>query len=315
MPPTAHSGVGHRVAAARVARRMTQKQLAGAACISLSMLRKVEQGSRQPSDLVLSTLADALSTTPQRLAGERTPTSSRVHSTLPALRAAIDTYDLPEDGPARPLPELRAAVGTVTRLRLASQYARIAVDQDKEFIDEGGLAGLLNELARAVQKGQGRDREEAVALLVMAYRAADGIAFKYGYYDLSSHIIHLMRWLAGRSGDAMLEAAVAYVRAETFFASQTLGAGLRGLESAIDAVPPGRSIESKAAKGALHMRAAVTAGRLIDGDRAWLHIREARRLAIGASWRRSKTDSRSARCGWAGPRRVRGEVSHVAWPG
>jgi transcriptional regulator with XRE-family HTH domain len=258
---------------------MTQKQLAEAACISLSMLRKVEQGSRRPSDHVLNSLAGALAVNPKRLIGERAHSSSRVHTILPALRAAIDTDDLPEDGPARSLTELRAAVETVTRLRLASQYARIALDQDKEFIDEGGLPGLLNELARAVQNTHGRDREQAAALLVMAYRAADGIAFKYRYYDLSSHIIHLMRWLAGLSGDAILEAAVAYVRAETFFASQTLDVGLRRLESAIDAVPAGRSINSNAARGALHMRAAVTAGRLSDGDSAWLHLREARRLA------------------------------------
>jgi transcriptional regulator with XRE-family HTH domain len=279
MPSHTRSGVGHRIAAARLTRRMTQPQLARAAGISLSMLSKIEVGDRQPSDHLLNALADALVIAPERLTGVGGQTNSRVHDVVPRLRAAINTHDLPEDGPTRPLPELRAAVDTVTQLRVASQYTRLAFDIDESFVGDGGLPMLLNELARTVQNTQGLEQERAAALLALAYRAADGIAFKYGYYDLSNHIIHLMRSLASSSGDPLLEGAVAYVHAETFFASDALPAGLRRLQAAIDTISAGSSIDNNAAQGALHMRAAVTAGRLNIADTAWLHMTEARRLA------------------------------------
>jgi transcriptional regulator with XRE-family HTH domain len=49
---------------------MSQAELAQAANVSLSMIRKLEQGSRMPSDAVLEAIASALSITPARLLGE-----------------------------------------------------------------------------------------------------------------------------------------------------------------------------------------------------------------------------------------------------
>ncbi|SER92306.1 hypothetical protein SAMN04487818_10679 [Actinokineospora terrae] len=116
-------------------------------------------------------------------------------------------------------------------------------------------------------------------MLTLALRAADGVAFKFGYLDLSARLIDLMRTAAQCAEDPLLVAAVAYVRTETFFASGDLGTAARALEHALDRVPLLDSAAAHASLGALHMRAAVVAGRAGKADRAADHLREARRAA------------------------------------
>jgi transcriptional regulator with XRE-family HTH domain len=270
MPPAARIGVGDRIAAARVARHMTQQSLADAASVSLSMIRKIEQGIRVPGDQVLSSISEALGVASERfIADIPGRTDSRVHVAIPALRAAIATYDLPDDGPIPALSSLQARVDKAMGQRLASRYTQLVTD----------LPDLLSASIRAFYAIDGRQKEEAAALLTMVYRAADAVASKYGYDDLSDRIIELMRWAAGHSGDPLLHAAVAYVRTETFFANNDLSSGLRRLELAIDATPSAVMVNSMAARGALHMRAAVVAGALIDAETASMHLAEAHKLA------------------------------------
>ena len=68
-----------------------------------------------------------------------------------------------------------------------------------------------------------------------------------------------MRWAASGAGDELLDAVVAYVRIEVFFANHNLRHGLRALDSAAGLVRPGTSAQAAAAYGSLHMRAAVVA--------------------------------------------------------
>lgn len=80
-------------------------------------------------------------------------------------------------------------------------------------------------------------------------------------------------------------AAVAYVRTETFFASGDLAAASRLLIAAADDLPVGLGESTPAAAaayGALHMRAAVVAGRAGNTDTAQDHLDEARRAAMRA---------------------------------
>ncbi|GLV88285.1 hypothetical protein Slala03_79740 [Streptomyces lavendulae subsp. lavendulae] len=86
-----------------------------------------------------------------------------------------------------------------------------------------------------------------------------------------------MRWAATQAGDPLLDAVCSYVRAETFLAARAHTAGLRALETALDAAPASNPA-GKAARGSLHMRAAVLAGRAGDAQTAHAHIREARAL-------------------------------------
>ncbi|MFB7495187.1 hypothetical protein ACFC09_10845 [Streptomyces sp. NPDC056161] len=87
-----------------------------------------------------------------------------------------------------------------------------------------------------------------------------------------------MRWAVPAAEDPVLTSSVAYVRTETFFAARAHATGLRALEAAIDAAPAPDDTPATAARGALHMRAAVIAGRARDGSAAGTHLSEARAL-------------------------------------
>ncbi|MEV4833402.1 helix-turn-helix transcriptional regulator [Nonomuraea sp. NPDC049486] len=259
------AGAGDRIAAIRSARRMTQSDLARAANISLSMIRKLEQGSRNPGDNVLDAIAAALGVDPSRLLHGTNRTDSRVHGTIPLLRQVISTCDFPGEGPVRPLPELQAAAREAVRWRLESQYVRLSY----------ALPDLIAELIR------GLGTASALApLLVTSYRAADAVAFKYGYLDLSARLIDLMRQTSVLVEDPLLAASVAYVRTEVFFATHTYGAGLRALELEIDRLRTREdtSHQYMGVLGSLHMRAAVVAARAGQVEYALSHRVEAQRL-------------------------------------
>ncbi|MGC9441624.1 helix-turn-helix domain-containing protein [Streptomyces sp. WG5] len=271
MPALTDDGVGRRIAYYRsvVRPKMTQQQLADAACVALGTVRKIERGERGVTDATLEAIADALGVDPARLRSDRGAAHTRVRAALPALSAAIATYDLPDDGPVRPLRDLRTEVAEAARWRLAAQYTRIV----------RSLPGLLVELARAFHDAPAEDRAESAGLLVKAYRSADAVAYKFGAQDLSARLVDLMRWAAPEAGDPTLAASVAYVRTETFFAARAHAAGLRALEQALDAAPAPVSASAIAARGALHMRAAVIAGRAHDSTAATSHLDDAREMA------------------------------------
>jgi transcriptional regulator with XRE-family HTH domain len=128
-----------------------------------------------------------------------------VHAAIPRLRRALDCLALPEDGPTRSLNELAADVAGMIEHRLQARYAEMA----------WRLPALISELARA-HTGAGRGSRDAAALLTLAFRAADGVAYKFGYLDLSARNIDLMRACAATVENPLLMAAVAYVHTETF---------------------------------------------------------------------------------------------------
>ncbi|MGW5689381.1 helix-turn-helix domain-containing protein, partial [Nonomuraea sp. NPDC003754] len=269
MPADPRSGIGRRIAYHRSVARLTQQQLADAANIHVGTLRKVERGARGPGDGVLEAIAAALRIDPSILLADQAQASSRIQQALPILSAAIAAYDMPEDGSVRPMPELRAKVADAVTWRLAAQYVRIARE----------LPALLTELLRALHTAPAHERPDVAALVVSACRSADAIAYKFGAYDLSARLIELMRWAAPYANDRVLDAAVAYVRTETFFAAGRHDRGLHALETAIDTAPSPDHANTRAARGALHMRAAVIAGRAGSAAAADTHLAEARLLA------------------------------------
>jgi len=265
--PTA-AQLGYRVATARAVAGMTRAELYEASGVSVSMIRAVEGGQRTPSDAVLGALAHALGTTADELLGGPGRTDSRVHLAIPALQATIAVYDLPDDGPVRPLADLAIAVAGLTDDRVQSRYGQL--------IER--VPALLEELFRAVDLDAGTDRQKAARLLALAIRSADAVAYKFGYRDLSARLVELMRWAASIAEDPALAAAAAYVRTETYFAADRLPAGLRALQAAADGLPEPTTVPLSAAAAALHMRAAVVAGRMRDADQARDHLAEAWRL-------------------------------------
>ncbi|KMS79901.1 DNA-binding protein [Streptomyces leeuwenhoekii] len=268
MPTHPLREAGRRIAVTRRARRMTQADLARAAYVSLATIKAIERGSRMPSGDTLDSIAAALGVDPGRLATGATHTESRVHAALSAISAAIAAYDLPGDPPEQSMAGLIQAVDALVDWRLGAQYARIAKH----------APGLLADTLEALHHATGRDRLRAARLVATTARAADAVAFKFGQRDLSARLVDLIRWAAPQTEDPLVAAMAAYVRTEVFFAAREHAVGLRALEQAIDASPSPTDPDSTAARGALHMRAAVIAGRAGNPDAATLHLAEARRL-------------------------------------
>lgn len=268
MPSIVYRGVGPRIAYERRIAGLTQAELARAAGTGLGTIRKIERGERGVSDAVLDAIADALDTDPARLLPDKERPDDRVHRAMPGLSSVLATYDVPSDGPCRSLPALAEAVASVVAWRLGAQYVRVA----------RAAPDLLAELCRALQGAAPDDRPAVARLLVDACRAADAVAYKYGARDLSARLIDLMRWAARQADDPVVDATTAYVRTEVFFAARAHAAGLRALELAADQAPKSSLPEAVAARGALHMRAAVIAGRAGDGDASVTHLDAARVL-------------------------------------
>ncbi|MEV0188514.1 helix-turn-helix transcriptional regulator [Kitasatospora purpeofusca] len=269
MPAPSFAALGLRIETARAAARLSRRELAERSGVSPSMIQKVGDGRRTPSDQVLWALADALGSTPEDLRDGPGRTDSRVHRAIPELQRIIAAYDMPEDGPVRPVDQLAADVEVAVEDRTQSQYVRLGEQ----------IPALLAELFRAVDQASGREREEVARLLALAVRSADAVAYKYGYRDLSARLVELMRWAAGIAGDPALIAVGEYVRMETFFAAGQLAPGLRSLRAALDRMPAPATQRLAAAAAALHMRAAVAAGRMRAADDARDHLREAEALA------------------------------------
>ncbi|MEV7288442.1 helix-turn-helix transcriptional regulator [Streptomyces sp. NPDC093252] len=262
--------VGKRIAYYRSVHRppLTQRQVADTAGVALGTIRKIERGERGAGVAVMDAIADALGVDPSELLSDRDAARTRVRDALPSLSHSIAAYDLPDNGPVRPLAALHGAVEEAEGWRLAARYTPIARK----------LPALLAELLRGYNSALG-SRSDWSALVVRAARSADAVAYKFGARDLSARMIELMRWAVPESGDPLLASSVAYVRTETFFAARAHAVGLRALEAAIDASPAPDDVPTAASRGALHMRAAVIAGRAADASAATLHLSEARKLA------------------------------------
>ncbi|MER0481912.1 helix-turn-helix transcriptional regulator [Streptomyces sp. Edi2] len=272
MASIVYHGVGPRIAYERRIACLSQADLARGARVSLGTIRKVERGERGVSDAVLEAIAHALGIDPSRLLPERERPDDRMHQAMPGLSAVLASYEeldeKPDGGPCHDLSELRAAAAMVVGQRLSAQYARIA----------RSAPGLLAELCRALRTAAPGDRPEVARLVVDTCRAADAVAFKHGAKDLSARLLDLMRWAGTQTHDPIVAATVAYVRAELHFGAGTHTVGLRTLERALDRAPRTDSAEALAARGALHMRAAVLAGRAGDGNAADVHLDDAREL-------------------------------------
>ncbi|MCE7082427.1 helix-turn-helix domain-containing protein [Streptomyces sp. ST2-7A] len=261
--------IGERIAYHRRIARLTQQRLADTSGIALGTIRKIERGERGASESTLDRIADALHIDPVHLHGTPERGETRVHHAMRQLSGILACHEDPDDRAFDSPSALRARVEKMTAHRLAARYTPISRQAPE----------LLEELFRAFHTSSHGDRKSTGKLLVMALRSADAVAYKHRALDLSARLIDTMRWTADRVGDPLLAGMVAYVRTETFFATETHTAGLRALERAIDLSPSPTTADSTASLGALHMRAAVIAGRSRNSTAAGAHISEARELA------------------------------------
>ena len=107
-------GPGQAIAAARKAQGLTQSELARQAAISLSLLRKIERGSRSLTPGVRAALDAVLAPLPASAGSAAGP--ERIAVVFPQLSEAMDAYDIPPDLPyaVRPIAELRRLTSSAT---------------------------------------------------------------------------------------------------------------------------------------------------------------------------------------------------------
>lgn len=267
--PVGADDPGQSIAAVRKARGLTQSELARQAAVSLSLLRKIEQGTRPLTTSVRAAIDAVLGPVPAPDDGAADP--NRIAVALPQLRELMDAYDIPPDPPyaMRSLNELRRMTSSATAWRLSSQYAKLA----------GLVPGLITDLTAKALTSAGHEQEQAFALLALAYRAADAIADKHGHHDISGRATELIRWAAARSADPQLEMMSTYVRAELFFSGQHARSGLRIIDRVTAPVTSAGDVPLLAMRGALCMRAAVLAAHAGMPDEASDRIAEAQAIA------------------------------------
>lgn len=267
-------GVGARIGRARRLARLTQVQLAQKANVSLSLLRKVEQGDRPATPALTAAVARVLGVSVGDLNGqpyEPEPSDGAAHATIPELRRAIVAYDdEPPTGPAT-FDDLTAALDRVREGMRRARYSDMTVE----------LPDLIRGLHQlADSEAPGRHLEEIHSSLAYAYSKAMLFAYQYGYLDLAGMAAERCGWAASRSGDPLWPITAEYNRALILLYSGAYVGGLRTIDRAYAAseqLPT--TPDLLAVRGALHLRGSILSARALDSGTAEAHIAEARGVA------------------------------------
>ncbi|MBF6061240.1 helix-turn-helix transcriptional regulator [Nocardia terpenica] len=267
-------GIGARVARARKLARLTQLQLAQKANVSVSLLRKVEQGDRPATPAFVAAVARAIGVSIGELNGQPYTASrsdAAAHALIPELRRAIVAFN--DEPPSVPMnfEEMKAALD---RVREGMRRARYS-DMISELPDV--LLGL-HQLAEA--ESPGRHLEDIYSTMAYAYSKAMLFAYQYGYLDLAGLAAERCAWAGDRSGDPIWPLAAQYNKALIMLYSGAYAGGLRTIERAYTAsehIPT--SPDLLAVRGALHLRGSILSARAADHDTAESHLSGARDIA------------------------------------
>ncbi|MEV6096039.1 helix-turn-helix transcriptional regulator [Nocardia sp. NPDC051981] len=264
-------GVGARIARARRLARLTQVQLAQKANVSLSLLRKVEQGDRAATPALTAAAARVLGVSVGDLNGQpyeqEQGDAGAAHATIPELRRAIVAYD---DEPVTGPSSFGDLADALDRVREGMRRARYS-DMTAELPD---VIRGLHQLAD--DDLPGAQREEVHSALAYAYSKAMLFAYQYGYLDLAGLAAERCGWAADRSGDPIWPIAAEYNRALILLYSGAYAGGLRTIDRAYAAseqLPT--TPDLLAVRGALHLRGSILSARALDRDTAESHLAEA----------------------------------------
>jgi transcriptional regulator with XRE-family HTH domain len=270
--------VGQRVAQLRRLRGRTQPQLAADAGVSLSLVRRVEQGQVPATPAFIAAAARALHSSPAELQGQPfrgdTPDSDRVHAAIGPLRAEVALAGIPEDDiAARPAAELRDRVAAASHLAHQVQLVRLGNE----------VPGLLADLRTAAAYAGHSQAGEIHALLAETWGNARMIARVLGYPDLAQAMTERYAQAAERSGDPYAAAIGAGLRAAELIqvgrareAAALLEAARRATGEPGDLGPQ----QAWAAWGWSHLQSALAAARGTgDPATASAHLEQAARAA------------------------------------
>jgi transcriptional regulator with XRE-family HTH domain len=267
--------IGARIAIKRKLQGLTQWRLADRAGVSVSLLRKVEQGNKPASPALVACVAKALHVDRTDLTGQPYRTGDRkhdaVHELVPDIRRELVAYRLPPEGD-RPVPSLA---------RLATEVAEVS--QQRHRVDLFGLGSklpaVLGDLRAASFAYQGGDRERVMCLWAETYYATRQFLFKLGHNDLAAQVADRYEWAAEQSGDPL-----AMALSGVFHAGELDGAGdwqsaRAVMASTLDGldVPAGPSALS--VRGFLHLMSAYMAAHAGDEVDVWAHHAEAEEIA------------------------------------
>jgi transcriptional regulator with XRE-family HTH domain len=266
--------VGSRVSAIRTARGITQRRLAQDAHISYSLLTKLERGHAPATPAVIGALARALRVDIPRLTGQpyeaASATSEQIYQPITLLRRQLLAYDvaMPPNVPPRDLDQISADVATMSQLRRATSFRKLAA----------ALPPLVEELQFLTLTETGQPREQALRLLAETYYGVECLGSGVGYQDVYLLAIERFTWCAQQLADPLLIAAAKWGRAGPLMREGGYEAGLQLLARARQDLEGGGA-ETLAMAGSLHLRESLLAARLQDADEAWAHIDEAREIA------------------------------------
>lgn len=270
--------VGQRAAQLRRLRGLTQQQLAEFAGVSLSLVRRVEQGQVPATPAFIGAVARALKSSPAEIQGQPfrgdTAESDRVHASIGPLRAEVAMSGIPDDGIApRPPAELQARVGAASQLAHRVQLVRLG----------DNLPGLLADL-RTTAAHADRARAPSIhAMLAETWGNARMIARILGYPDLAAATAERYAQAAEDSADPYAIAIGTSLRAAELIQVDRGRAAAALLESALHAT--GEPTESGppqawAAWGWSHLQSALAAARGAgNSEAADAHLAEAARAA------------------------------------
>ena len=267
--------IGARIASRRKLKGLTQQQLADRAHVSVSLLRKVEQGVKPASPALVASVAKTLHADRADLTGQPYRTGNRthdaVHELVPDIRRELVAYRMaPVDGPAAPgLPTLRAAVAEVSRRRHEMNLFALGTQ----------LPTVLADLRAASFTHQGTEREQVMGLWAETWYAARQFLWKLGYGDLSSRVADRYEWAAAQSGDPL-----AMALSQVFQAGELDGAGdWRGaravMATTLAGLDPPQRPQEVSVHGFLHLMSAYMAAHAGDERDVWAHHAEAEQFA------------------------------------
>ncbi|GAB3165232.1 hypothetical protein GCM10027059_22630 [Myceligenerans halotolerans] len=268
--------IGSRVAHYRKVRQMTQLALAQRASISVSLVRKLEQGSRDATPVVVAAVAKALDVDVTTLNGQPYDRDGRhpdqIHALMPPLRRALAYWDVApvlETAPRR-WAQLETDAREISRLRQAAQHLQVAAR----------LPALLLEATASAVEATGTRRERYFEILTVLLFAAHSVTYKTGQEDLSTVVEDRLTWAAGQSADPLMAALAAWARTTSLLRAGAYDVGQNLLERAhanVDVDVDGSDGQRMA--GSLHLRGAILAARAGNAATTETHLSEAKELA------------------------------------
>jgi transcriptional regulator with XRE-family HTH domain len=264
-------GIGDRVAQRRKLNGLTQVQLARRAHVSLSLVRKVEQGSAPASPAFTAAVATALRTTVAELYDQPSLGYGAERDHVAEVETAV--MEGPASMTAYPPPDLdmlAVRVDQIAKLQRRSRY------QESSALMPVLLAELHTVAAVAPV---GPHSERAHHLLATLYGCVV-ICLHRLASPLVSHAADRAAEAARLSGDPLLAALCDQERALPLMYRGTYDTAQRIVSRAQQSITDHPTTpETLSVRGAMHLRSAIIAARQHDAATSDAHLAEARELA------------------------------------